>query len=400
MSHQLSSKALFFQHLAQTTLAPIALEIERTEGIFLYDTQNQPYYDLISGISVSSVGHQHPAVKQAVIDQVNRNMHVMVYGEVIHDTTVQFSKFIVDHLPEQLNSVYFVNSGAEATDAAMKLAKRVTGNSGFIAQRQAYHGSSQGPLSLMDDPYFTGKYRPLLNQVFYISQNNLEEIDHLPRNGVAAVVLELIQSERGAQIANQDYIDSIVRYCQLSGALLIIDEIQTGLYRTGVPFEFMRYNIVPDILLLGKSLGGGLPMGALVASQKMMNHFAENPILGHITTFGGHPVVAAAGLAANNWVFSNIDQLRILEKSNRFKEKLKHPLIQEVTGRGLLLACHINPQIKIIEFNQKLLQRGVFTDWFLFNMNAIRIAPPFIINDNEIDIVCALILQTLDEYSS
>jgi acetylornithine/succinyldiaminopimelate/putrescine aminotransferase len=400
MIHQLSTKALFFQHLAQTTLAPIALEIQRAEGIFLYDNQNKPYYDLISGISVSSVGHQNPTVKQAIIEQVNRNMHVMVYGEVIHDTTVQFSQFIVNQLPEELNSVYFVNSGSEATDAAMKLAKRATGKAGFVAQRQAYHGSSQGPLSLMDDPYFSGKYRPLLNQVFYISQNNLEEIEHLPLNGVAAVVLELIQSERGAQIANQDYIDSIVRYCQISGALLIIDEIQTGLYRTGIPFEFMRYNIVPDILLLGKSLGGGMPMGALVASQKLMHQFAENPILGHITTFGGHPVVAAAGLAANKWVFSNIVQLQISEKSNRFKEKLKHPLILEVTGRGLLLACHIDPQIQIIEFNQKLLQRGVFTDWFLFNMNAIRIAPPFIINENEIDIVCALILQTLDEYSS
>ncbi len=399
-NQQLSTKALFFKHMAQTTLAPIALEIKKAEGIFLYDNENNPYFDLISGISVSSIGHQHPVVKQAVIDQVNRNMHVMVYGEVIHDTTVAFSKFITNQLPEQLNSVYFVNSGSEATDAAMKLAKRVTGNSGFVAQRQAYHGSSQGPLSLMDDPYFTGKYRPLLNQVFYISQNNLDDINLLPQHGVAAVILELIQSERGARIARQDYIDAIVKYCKKTGALLIVDEIQTGLYRTGIPFEFMRYNLIPDMLLLGKSLGGGMPMGAIVASDKIMHQFASNPILGHITTFGGHPVVAAAGLAANNWIFSHINELNIEEKSNRFKQNLRHPLIQEVTGRGLLLACHIDSRIPIIEFNQKLLKKGIFTDWFLFNMNAIRIAPPLIINEVEIDTVCTLILQTLDEYSS
>lgn len=396
--NQLSTKALFFQNMAQTTMAPIALEIDRAEGVYLFDNKNKQYFDLISGISVSSVGHQHPSVKDAIIEQVNRNMHVMVYGEVIHNTTVEYATFLTQQLPESLNSVYFVNSGAEATDTAMKLAKRITGNSTFIAQRNSYHGSSQGPLSLMDDEYFTGKYRPLLNQVYFINQNSESEIDQLPQKGVAAVILELIQSERGARVATQKYINSIVNYCNQTGALLIVDEIQTGLYRTGIPFEFMRYNIVPDMILLGKSLGGGMPMGAVITHKSRMDQFAQNPILGHITTFGGHPVCAAAGLAANRWIFNQATELEIEKKSLLFKSQLVHPLISEVTGQGLLLACHLNPEIQIIEFNQKLLQKGIFTDWFLFNMNAIRIAPPLIISLQEIEVICNKILQTLDEY--
>ncbi len=396
--NQLSTKALFFQNMAQTTMAPIALEIDRAEGVYLFDNKNKQYFDLISGISVSSVGHQHPSVKDAIIEQVNRNMHVMVYGEVIHNTTVEYATFLTQQLPESLNSVYFVNSGAEATDTAMKLAKRITGNSTFIAQRNSYHGSSQGPLSLMDDEYFTGKYRPLLNQVYFLNQNSESEIDQLPQKGVAAVILELIQSERGARVATQKYINSIVNYCNQTGALLIVDEIQTGLYRTGIPFEFMRYNIVPDMILLGKSLGGGMPMGAVITHKSRMDQFAQNPILGHITTFGGHPVCAAAGLAANRWIFNQATELEIEKKSLLFKSQLVHPLISEVTGQGLLLACHLNPEIQIIEFNQKLLQKGIFTDWFLFNMNAIRIAPPLIISLQEIEVICNKILQTLDEY--
>lgn len=395
---QLSTKALFFQSMAQTTMAPIALEIDRADGVYLYDDKNQKYFDLISGISVSSVGHQHPNVKEAIIEQVNRNMHVMVYGEVIHNTTVDYAVFLTQQLPESLNSVYFVNSGAEATDTAMKLAKRITGNSTFVAQRNAYHGSSQGPLSLMDDEYFTGKYRPLLNQVHYLNQNSENELDNLPKTGVAAVILELIQSERGARVAKAQYINRVVEYCKLSGALLIVDEIQTGLYRTGIPFEFMRYNIVPDMILLGKSLGGGMPMGAVITHKSRMDQFAQNPILGHITTFGGHPVCAAAGLAANRWIFDHVSELEIEKKSQLFKSKLVHPFIEEVTGRGLLLACHLDPKIQIIEFNQKLLRKGIFTDWFLFNMNAIRIAPPLIISLEEIEIICNHIVQTLDEY--
>ncbi len=396
--NQLSTKALFFQNMAQTTLAPIALEIDRAEGVFLFDEKNRKYFDLISGISVSSLGHQHPIVKDAILEQVNRNMHVMVYGEVVHNATVEFATFLTQQLPESLNCVYFVNSGSEATDTAMKLAKRITGNSIFIAQRKSYHGSSQGPLSLMDDEYFTGKYRPLLNQVYFLNQNSEKEINDLPKSGVAAVILELIQSERGALMATQQYIDRIVDFCKQTGALLIVDEIQTGLYRTGIPFEFMRYNIVPDMILLGKSLGGGMPMGAVITNKTLMDQFAQNPILGHITTFGGHPVCAAAGMAAISWIFNHASELEIEKKSQLFKTKLVHPLILGVSGQGLLLACHLDTKIQIIEFNQKLLQKGIFTDWFLFNMNAIRIAPPLIISLEEIEIICNLILETLDEY--
>jgi acetylornithine/succinyldiaminopimelate/putrescine aminotransferase len=234
--------------------------------------------------------------------------------------------------------------------------------------------------------------------VYYLNQNSEQEFDDLPQTGIAAVILELIQSERGAQVANQQYIDRVVKYCKQSGALFIVDEIQTGLYRTGLPFEFMRYNIIPDILLLGKSLGGGMPMGAVITNKTQMDQFAQNPILGHITTFGGHPVCAAAGLAANRWIFNHVNELEIEKKSQLFRSKLVHPLILDVSGQGLLLACHLDTKIQIIEFNQKLLQKGIFTDWFLFNMNAIRIAPPLIISLEDIEIICNRILQTLDEY--
>jgi acetylornithine/succinyldiaminopimelate/putrescine aminotransferase len=297
-----------------------------------------------------------------------------------------------------LNSVYFVNSGSEAIDAAMKLAKRYTGNSGFVAQDQAYHGSGQGPLSLMNDAYFTQAYRPLLNNVYYIKQNDIQAVKNLPSSGVAGVFIELIQSERGAKIASLDYVLAVREYCNRTGALLIVDEIQTGLYRTGMPFEFLRYEIQPDILVLGKSLGGGMPLGCIITSTKIMSAFTQNPILGHITTFGGHPVCAAAGLASSKYIFENHLTLDIQRKGQLFKNLLKHKAIVSVEGQGLLLACHLHESINIIEFNKALLRGGVFTDWFLFNMNAIRIAPPLIISDEQINQVCLTILDNLDVF--
>jgi len=392
-------RSLFIKHLAQTNPEPIGLVIDRADGMFLYDDKNNKYLDLIAGISVSNVGHQHPNVLEAVKNQVDRNMHVMVYGEIIHDVTVNYAQWLCSKLSPNLSSVYFVNSGSEATDTAMKLAKRYTGKSGFVAQHESYHGSSQGPLSLMDDPYFTSRYKPLLNGVYYINQNHFKELLNLDPTRIAAVIIELIQSERGALLASLDYVRNVREWCSENNVLLVIDEIQTGLFRTGVPFAYMHYHIEPDILLLGKALGGGMPMGAVITSEKIMSSFTKNPILGHITTFGGHPVAAAAGLAANSWVSQNIDELAINEKSQLFKELLKHPKIERVEGQGLLLACHLNKDINIVEFNQKLLSKGVFTDWFLFNMNAIRIAPPLIISVEQIHWVCDVILDTLKGYN-
>lgn len=395
---QQSIKSMFFQYMAQTTFEPIALHIEKAQGIFLYDQQGKAYYDLISGISVSSLGHQNPQILQAVKDQVDRNMHVMVYGEVVHDAPAQLSKYLCERLPEPLNNVYFVNSGSEATDVAMKLAKRITGRSEFVAHFEAYHGSGQGPLSLMSDPYFTQRYRPLLNQVFYLKQNDMEAVKKLPKKGVAAVFVELIQSERGAIPSQIEYIQELRDYCTRTCSLLVFDEIQTGLFRTGSFMAFESYQVVPDILLLGKAFGGGMPMAAMVTSKEFMQKLAYNPMLGHITTFGGHPVSAAAALANLKILYEQREHWKIFEKEALFRNLLKHPNIKEVTGKGLLLACHINPQINIIALNKILLQKGVFTDWFLFNSHAIRIAPPLIIDEEQIAIICAFILSALDEF--
>ena len=391
-------RSLFLKHLAQTNPEPIGLVIDHAEGMYLYDNNGNKYIDLIAGISVSNVGHQHPDVLDAVKNQIDRNMHVMVYGEVIHDQTVNYAHWICSNMSPNLNSVYFVNSGSEATDTAMKLAKRYTKKSGFVAQNDSYHGSSQGPLSLMNDSYFTERYKPLLNGIYYINQNNLQELIDIQPSRIAAVVMELIQSERGALSATLEFVRYVREWCTKNNILLIVDEIQTGFYRTGKPFAYMHYGIEPDVILLGKALGGGMPMGAVVTSEKIMSSFTRNPILGHITTFGGHPLVAAAGFAANNWVFQNIEQLKVEEKSQLFKELLVHQKIKTVEGRGLLLACHLTTDINIVEFNQKLLAKRIFTDWFLFNMNAIRIAPPLIISNEEIKWVCKMILDTLNEY--
>ena len=384
--------------MAQTTPAPIALKIDHARGVWLYDENGKAYLDLIAGISVSSLGHQNDHVLNAIKTQLDKHMHVMVYGEVIHDIPVEFSKRISDHLPETLNNVYFVNSGSEAIDAAMKLAKRVTGRNSFVAQHNAYHGSGQGPLSLMDDPYFTQRYRPLLNNVRYINQNDLKAIEELPKEGVAAVIVELIQAERGAKMANPQYLQKLREYCDTTCSLLIFDEIQTGVFRTGSFVAFEDYGVVPDILALGKAIGGGMPLACIISDSKLMRSFSDRPILGHITTFGGHPVCCAAGLANLNYISEHIDSFVIHEKEALFRDYLQHRNIREVSGRGLLLACHIDERIEIIEFNKALLEEGVFTDWFLFNQNAIRIAPPLIIEKEQIQWTCSKIIQVLDRY--
>lgn len=395
----LSPKQLFLNSLAQTNPSPLALEIQSANGNYLYDIHGNAFLDLISGISVCSLGHQNPKVIEAVIEQTNKHMHVMVYGETVQMPQNNYAQFLISHLPDSLDNVYFVNSGSEAIDAAMKLAKRYTGNTGFVAHTNAYHGSSQGPLSLMSDDYYAPKYRPLLNQVFFIEQNNDQAIDHLPKENIAAVIVELIQAEKGISISNIDYIQKMYQYAKSIGALFVIDEIQTGFGRTGTKFCFEQYNIVPDILVLGKALGGGMPMGAIVAPKNIMHEFSVNPILGHITTFGGHPVSCAAGLAANSELFNHYQQFNVPQKEQQFKDLLKHPKIKEVTGKGLLLACHLTKDVDGPSFIHLLLQKHLFTDWFLFETNAIRICPPFTITQDEIDLACKTIIDTLNEFN-
>jgi len=390
----LSPKQLFLNHLAQTNPSPLALEIQSAKGSYLYDIHGNQYLDIISGISVCSLGHQHQNVIDAVVNQVNKHMHVMVYGETVQMPQNEYAAFIINNLPKELNNVYFVNSGSEAIDAAMKLAKRVTGNPGFVAQSSAYHGSSHGPLSLMNDEYYVPKYRPLLNQVYFINQNDSNQISNLPKNGIAAVILELIQAERGAEIGNIEYILQMYHYAKSIGALFVVDEIQTGFGRTGTKFCFEQYGIVPDILVLGKALGGGMPMGAIVANKELMHQFSVNPILGHITTFGGHPVSCAAGLAANQLLFQSLNELNVPQKESLFKSLLVHPKIAKVSGKGLLLACHLTPEIKGPDFIHLLLERKLFTDWFLFETNAIRISPPLTITIDEIKLAHSIIIET------
>lgn len=386
--------------MAQTNPEPIGIQIDRAEGCLLYDSKGKAYIDLISGISVSSLGHQHPEIQKELHEQINHHLHVMVYGEVIHSPTVNFAHNLLQDLPDSLNSVYFLNSGSEAIDAAMKLAKRFTSRYTFVSQKQAYHGSGQGPLSLMDDDYFTQRYRPLLNGVYRIQQNDIAAIEELPEQGVAGVIVELIQSERGALLAETNFIQTLKDYCRSTQSLLIFDEIQSGFYRTGTDYLFRHFDVVPDMLIIGKAAGGGLPMGAVITSKEIMSAFTNNPILGHITTFGGHPLTARAGNAALKFLKKNIEKLDIMKKESLFKELLVHERIKNVKGRGLLLACHLDESIDIIEFNKLLLGKGVFTDWFLFNMNAIRIAPPLIISEEEIKAVCDAILSSLSEYTN
>ena len=385
--------------MAQTNPEPIGIQIDHAEGCLLYDSNGNTYIDLISGISVSSLGHQHPDIQRELHEQIDKHLHVMVYGEVIHSPTVRYAHNLLQDLPDSLNAVYFLNSGSEAIDAAMKLAKRFTNRPTFVSQIQAYHGSGQGPLSLMDDDYFTQRYRPLLNGVYRIKQNNISAIEKLPEKGVAAVIVELIQSERGALIADANFIQALKDYCRNTRSLLVFDEIQSGFYRTGTDYLFRQFDIIPDILIIGKAAGGGLPMGAVITSREIMSAFTNNPILGHITTFGGHPLTARAGNAALKFLKENIEELNISKKESLFKELLVHERILRVEGRGLLLACHLDESIDIIEFNKLLLGKGVFTDWFLFNMNAIRIAPPLIINEEQINAVCDAILSSLSEYA-
>jgi acetylornithine/succinyldiaminopimelate/putrescine aminotransferase len=389
-------KSQFLQYLAQTSPEPMAVEIASARGNYLYDSTGKAYLDLIAGISVCNIGHQHPQVVSAIEEQLHKHLHVMVYGEVVQSKQSEYGNSLVSILPESLNNVYFTNSGAEAIDAAMKLAKRVTGKFGFVAQTQAYHGSIQGPLSLMSDAYFTDPYKPLLGSVYFINQNDTDSLAKIPWKKIAGVVVEIIQAEKGTTQANISFLASLRALCDEHCVLLIFDEIQTGFGRTGALFAFQRYQIIPDILVLGKALGGGLPMGAMIAGKHLMQQLSYNPVLGHITTFGGHPLSAAAGNAALNVLLSEINLTEVQQKGERFKQVLKHPEIQSVDGIGLLLSVKLSSAEIVLQLIRKLLHRGIFTDWFLFAADRFRICPPLTISEEEVEHCCEIILEELN----
>jgi acetylornithine/succinyldiaminopimelate/putrescine aminotransferase len=320
----------------------------------------------------------------------------MVYGEVVQGIQSKYGQAIVEILPHSLDNVYFTNSGAEAIDAAMKLAKRVTGKFGFVAQSNAYHGSTQAPLSLMSDPYFTDPYKPLLGSVYFINQNDTDSLDYIPWNTIAGVVVELIQAEKGTTVATAEFLAALRKRCDEHCALLIFDEIQTGFGRTGAMFAFQHYNIVPDVLVLGKALGGGLPMGAMIAGKHLMQQLSYNPVLGHITTFGGHPLSAAAGNAALEVLQSEVDIEEVKRMGLLFKQLLTHPLIVSVDGVGLLLSVKLPSSEFVLKLIKLLLKQGIFTDWFLFAADRFRICPPLTISEVEVLNCCQVILAELN----
>ncbi|TDE15512.1 aspartate aminotransferase family protein [Dyadobacter psychrotolerans] len=400
----ISHRQHFFNHLAQTSDYPLALEIERAEGVYMYGTDGKRYLDLISGIGVSSVGHRHPEVLKAIHDQLEKHMHLLVYGEFVQGTQVQLAKALSDTLDVQtsypspfglIDNVYFTNSGTEAVEGAMKLAKRYTGRSGFISCFNAYHGATQGALSLSGSEWFKKSFRPLLPGITNIKHGLIEDLDKITEK-TAAVIIEIVGAESGIRIASNEYIIALRKRCTETGTLLILDEVQTGYGRTGTFWAFEQYGIYPDIVLSAKGMGGGMPIGAFMASQKLMGVLKTNPILGHITTFGGHPVSCASALAALQITLNEDLSSQATAKGELIKTLLVHPRIKEVRGKGLMLAAEMESFEKLKETIDKCIELGVVTDWFLFCDNSMRIAPPLTITEDQIREGCDVILTALD----
>jgi acetylornithine/N-succinyldiaminopimelate aminotransferase len=392
-------RQLFLTNNAQTTSFPLLLEFERAEGIYMYDSAGKAYIDLISGIGVSTLGHSHPKVINAVKQQVDKYMHLMVYGEYVQTPQVRFAEKLISIFPKNLQSVYFTNSGAEAVEGALKLAKRYTGRSEIIACHNSYHGSTHGALSVMGNEEFKQAYRPLLPGVNFIRFNEPADLE-LITNQTACVIIETLQGEAGIRVPDIAYMQALRARCNETGTLLILDEIQAAFGRTGALFAFEHYGITPDMLLLAKALGGGMPVGAFAASHQIMDALKENPILGHITTFGGHPVCCAAGLAALEVLLDDDLCKGVAEKEELFRSLLIHPAIKQIRGKGLMLAI----EFESFELNKRIIDRcianGVITDWFLHCSNAMRIAPPLIITHNEIQKACEVILEAISGTAS
>lgn len=391
----LTNRQLFLSHQAQTTNFPLMLEVEKAEGVYIFGPDGKPYLDFISGISVSSLGHGNEAVKTAIKNQVDKYMHLMVYGEFVQEPTAQLAQKLVSYLPQNLNCVYFVNSGAEATDGALKLAKRVTKKSKIIACKNAYHGSTHAALSLNSSEYYTQAFRPLLPDIHFIEFNNVESLQLIDEQ-TACVILETIQGEAGYIEPTFEFLSALQQKCRENCALLIFDEIQAGIGKTGKMFAFEHWNIVPDVLLLGKALGAGMPIGAFVTSKAMMHTFTDSPILGHITTFGGHAVVAAAALAGLN----ELERLNLIAqvpaKEELIRRLLVHPKIISIRGKGLMLAVQLSNFEETLKLCQLCLADGLITDWFLYANNCIRIVPPLSITSNELEIGISILLKNLD----
>jgi acetylornithine/N-succinyldiaminopimelate aminotransferase len=392
----ISNRQLFLQFVAQTSDAPAMLEIEKAEGIWLFSPDGMKYADLISGVSVSNIGHNHPSVNQAIKHQIDQYMHLMVYGEYIQAPQVQLARLLAENLPGRLSCTYFVNSGSEAIEGAMKMSKRYTGRPEIIAFKNAYHGSTQGALSILGDESFRNSFRPLLPGITLLQFNDFDDLQRITEH-VACVIIEPIQGEAGIRLPAEGFLDAVRGKCTETGSLLVFDEIQTGFGRTGTLFAFQDYDVLPDILALAKSLGGGLPLGAFISSRDILAVLKTDPVLGHITTFGGNPVSCSAGLAALEILLQDRLMENVTLKEQLFRKNLNHPRIKEIRGKGLLLAVELGDPDLTKKMIRKSLEKGIILDSFLFCDTAFRISPPLIITDDEIMEICDRLEKILDE---
>ena len=374
----------FYNHLAQTTPFPIGLEIDYAKGSYLYDKQGKRYLDMIAGVAVSNLGHSHSKIVQAIKNQVDRHLHVMVYGEYIQEAQNHLAQQLRTVLPEKLDNFYFVNSGAEAVEAALKLVKRSTGRNQIISCKKAYHGSTHGALSVSGNELKKQAFRPLLPGIQFITHNQLKDLNKITKD-TAGVIVEVIQGDAGVRIASSEWLEALRLKCNETGTLLIFDEIQTGMGRTGRLFAFEHYGVIPDLLVLGKALGGGMPMGALIARKELMQLFTHAPMLGHITTFGGHPVPCAAGAAFLEVIRDEIDWKEVEAKGAYLEKGLQHTVVKEIRRKGLMFAVDLESFEKVKSVVDYCLQHGVLTFWFLSTDYAFRLSPPLNISYPELD---------------
>ncbi len=392
----ISLRTLFLKNVAQTSPAPLLLEIKKAKGIYLYGLDGKKYIDLIAGVSVSNVGHRNVRVLNAIRKQLAKYMHTHVYGELVMYPQVKLAQLLDNLLPYSPASVYYVNSGAEAIEGAIKLAKKYTGRTEIISFKNAYHGSTHGALSIQGAETYKTAFRPLLPDTRQIEFNNENDLQHITSR-TACVVVEPIQGEAGIILPKNDFLQKLRKKCDEVGTLLVFDEIQTGIGRTGTMFAFEQLGVVPDIITLAKAFGGGMPLGAFVAPKHIMDSLKDNPALGHITTFGGHPVSCVASYESLKIILEKELHTQAIKKGNLYKELLHHPLIKEVRGLGLFIAVELGESELLFKFMEKVMQNGILTDWFLFNDHSFRITPPLTITEDEIKISVKKIIKTLNE---
>ena len=389
----------FLEHVGQTSPSPMMIEVERAEGSFFYTPEGKRYFDLVAGVSVSNVGHGNPEVVRAVHKQAADYMHVMVYGEMVERPQVEYARRIAELLPGELDCIYFVNSGAEAVEVALKLAKRYTGRTELISMRRAYHGSTHGAMSMMGAPEgeeWKAEFRPLLPDVKSINFNSFDDLEEITER-TAGVLCEVVQGEAGVRLPDVEWLRALRARCTEVGALLIFDEIQTGMGRTGEMFAATKYGVTPDVVCLAKAFGGGMPLGGVAANRQILDCFTHNPCLGHITTFGGHPVCCAAGLAALNYLIDNNIVESVERKGAMFDERVsRHPKVKEIRRSGLLLAVELGSSDYLYRLMEIFKEEGIMSDWFLYCDTAFRISPPLTISESEIEECCAIIAHALD----